>query len=84
MFTELMPLLAERTVLITMARESDTSIRANGVPNRVMKKASEHVILPSTAPRDGERSRAVGAAKDLYHFFSMQCRDASPATAGLA
>jgi hypothetical protein len=28
MFAELMPLLAERTVLITVARESDTVIRA--------------------------------------------------------
>ena len=34
MFTELMPLLAERTVLITVARESGTTIRATVVPKR--------------------------------------------------
>jgi len=28
MFAELMPLLGERTVLITVARESDTTLRA--------------------------------------------------------
>src|SRR5205807_657663 len=33
-FTELMPLLVERTVLITVARESDTTIRVNVCPKR--------------------------------------------------
>ena len=28
MFSELMPLLTDRTVLITVARESDTTVRA--------------------------------------------------------
>ena len=31
MFTELMPLLAERTVLITVARESETTVRATAI-----------------------------------------------------
>ncbi len=43
MFTELMPLLAERTVLITVARESDTTIRANVVPKQVNE--GENVAL---------------------------------------
>ena len=34
MFTELMPLLAGRTVLITVARESDTTVRATVIPKR--------------------------------------------------
>jgi PRTRC genetic system protein E len=34
MFTELMPLLAGRTVLITVARESDSTVRATVIPKR--------------------------------------------------
>src|SRR5215831_2460316 len=43
MFSELMPLLAERTVLITVARESDTTIRVNVCPKRT--SASENAAL---------------------------------------
>ena len=43
MFTELMPLLAERTVLITVARESDSTIRLNVCPKRTTE--SENVAL---------------------------------------
>ena len=43
MFSELMPLLAERTVLITVARESDTTIRATVVPKR--NSESENAAL---------------------------------------
>jgi len=43
MFTELIPLLAERTVLITVARESDTTIRATVVPKR--NSESENAAL---------------------------------------
>jgi PRTRC genetic system protein E len=43
MFSELMPLLAERTVLITVARESDTTIRVNVCPKRTT--ASENAAL---------------------------------------
>jgi len=42
-FTELMRLLAERTVLITVARESDTTIRVNVCPKRTSE--SENVAL---------------------------------------
>ena len=34
MFAELMPLVADRTLLITVARESDTTLRVNVVPKR--------------------------------------------------
>jgi len=42
-FTELMPLLAERTVLITVARDSDSTIRLNVCPKRTTE--SENVAL---------------------------------------
>ncbi len=37
MFTELMPLLTERTVLITVARESDTTVRVTAIPSRTAR-----------------------------------------------
>jgi len=42
MFTELMPLLAERTVLITVARESNTTLRATVI---LPEKSSERFCL---------------------------------------
>ncbi len=75
MFPELMPLLAERTVLVTVARESDTTIGANAISDMVMKEGSEDVI-PSAAEvrfqppaRRGHRTPETG---DLYHLFPMQ------------
>ena len=43
MFSELMPLLAQRTVLITVARESDTTLRVNVLPKRA--NDSENTVL---------------------------------------
>lgn len=37
MFTKLMPLLADRTVLITVARESNKTIRVTVVPKRTFE-----------------------------------------------
>jgi len=34
MFVELMPMLAGRTVIITVARENDTTLRVNVLPTR--------------------------------------------------
>jgi len=45
-FTELMPLLAERTVLITMARESDTTIRLNVCPKRTTESENAALSTP--------------------------------------
>jgi PRTRC genetic system protein E len=42
-FTELMPLLAHRTVLITVARENDTTLRVNLLPKRA--NDNEHSAL---------------------------------------
>ena len=46
MFSELMPLLAERTVLITVARESGTSIRATVVPKRTSESENGGLSTP--------------------------------------
>ncbi len=46
MFTELMPLLAERTVLITVARESGTTIRATVVPKRTSESENAALSTP--------------------------------------
>lgn len=46
MFTELMPLLAERTVLITVAQESDTTIRLNVCPKRTTDSENAALSTP--------------------------------------
>ena len=46
MFVELMLLLADRTVLITVARESDATIRATVVPKRISKNENAAVATP--------------------------------------
>ena len=46
MFSELMPLLAERTVLITVARESGTSIRATVVPKGTSERENAALSTP--------------------------------------
>ena len=60
MFSELMPLLAERTVLITVARESDTTIRATVVP----KRNSESEIAALSTPLS-----FVGTPEELDRDF---------------
>ena len=60
MFTELIPLLAERTVLITVARESDTTIRATVVP----KRNSESEIAALSTPLS-----FVGTPEELDRDF---------------
>jgi PRTRC genetic system protein E len=63
MFTELMPLLAERTVLITVARESDTTIRLNVCPKRT--KESDNVALSTPLS-------FVGTPEELDRDFAQE------------
>jgi len=63
MFFELMPLLAERTVLITVARESNTTIRVNVCPKRTSE--SENAAL-STA------LSFVGTPEELDRDFAKE------------
>ncbi len=46
MFTELMPLLGDRTVLITVARDSDTTIRVNTIPKRAQEGENAALTTP--------------------------------------
>lgn len=46
MFTELMPLLAGRTVLITVARETDTTVRATVIPKRAGQGENAALATP--------------------------------------
>ena len=62
MFTELMPLLAERTVLITVARESDSTIRLNVVPKA---KESENTALSTPLS-------FVGTPQELDREFTKE------------
>jgi PRTRC genetic system protein E len=46
MFSELMPLLTERTVLITVARESDTTVRATVIPKHAREGENVAISTP--------------------------------------
>ena len=63
MFTELMPLLAERTVLITVARESDTIIRAVVVPKRTSEGENAALSTPLSF---------VGTPEELDRDFAKE------------
>ena len=63
MFSELMPLLAQRTVLITVARESDTTLRVNILPKQI--KESENPAL--TTPLS-----FVGTPEELDRDFARE------------
>jgi PRTRC genetic system protein E len=80
MFSELMPLLAERTVLITVARESDTTIRVNVCPKRT--SANENAALstplsfvgtPEELDRDFGRALA-GYVVRWASSYDLTCR----------
>jgi PRTRC genetic system protein E len=62
-FTELMPLLAERTVLITVARESDTTIRVNTVPKRTAENENAALSTPLSF---------VGTPEELDRDFAKE------------
>ena len=63
MFTELMPLLAGRTVLITVARESDTTIRVNVCPKRTTESENAALSTPLSF---------VGTPEELDRDFARE------------
>ena len=63
MFTELMSLLAERTVLITVARESDTTIRLNVCPKRTSESENTALSTPLSF---------VGTPEELDRDFAKE------------
>jgi PRTRC genetic system protein E len=58
-----MPLLAERTVLITVARESDTTIRANVCPKKVKEDENAALSTPLSF---------VGTPEELDRDFAKE------------
>jgi PRTRC genetic system protein E len=62
-FTELMPLLAGRTVLITVARESNTTIRATVVPKRISESENAALSTPLSF---------VGTPEELDRDFAKE------------
>src|SRR5215472_13095004 len=71
MFSELMPLLADRTVLITVARESDTTVRATVIPKRAREGENAALSTPLSfvgTPEELDRdfARELAAYVDVH------------------
>ena len=67
MFVELMPLLGERTVMITVARFNQNSIRVNVIPSR--RKEDENAALATPLSFSGtpeELDRELGSSLASY------------------
>ena len=67
MFVELMPLLGERTVMITVARLNQNSVRVNVIPSR--KKEDENAALATPLSFSGtpeELDRELGSSVASY------------------
>ena len=67
MFVELMPLLGERTVMITVARLNQNSIRVNVIPSR--RKEDENAALATPLSFSGtpeELDRELGSSLASY------------------
>ena len=67
MFVELMPLLGERTVMITVSRVNQNSIRANFIPSR--RKEDENPALATALSFSGtpeELDRELGSSLASY------------------
>ncbi len=75
MFIELMPLLAERTVLITVARESDTTMRATVIPKRTSESENAALSTPLSflgTPEELDRdfAKELAAYTDTHRQLS--------------
>jgi PRTRC genetic system protein E len=86
MFSELMPLLAERTVLITVARESGTTIRATVVPKRTSESENAALSTPlsfvgtpeelaETGPQKKDGLREAGRVRGHPPFSSQKAAE---------
>lgn len=75
MFTELAPLLKGRTLLITVARESDTAIRVTVIPKRANAAESNALTTPLSfvgTPEELDRELPRGLAEyaETHHQLS--------------
>ena len=77
MFVELMPLLGERTVMITVARLNQNSIRVNVIPSR--KKEDENAALRTPLSFSGtpeELDRELGSSLASYVEDNLRLQSA--------
>jgi PRTRC genetic system protein E len=81
MFAELMPLLAQRTVLITVARENDTTLRVNVLPKRSSEMENAAFTTPLSfvgTPEELDRDlcRELAAYVDAYQRLGSTLAEA--------
>jgi PRTRC genetic system protein E len=80
-FTELMPLLAHRTVLITVARENDTTVRVNILPKRLSETENAALVTPLSfagTPEELDRdfARELAAYVDAHQRLGSTLAEA--------
>jgi PRTRC genetic system protein E len=83
-FVELMPLLAHRTVLITVARENDTMLRVNLVPKRTNEDENAALTTPLSfagTPEELDRDfcRELAAYADAHQRLGSTLAEAKAA-----
>lgn len=81
MFIELMPLLAQRTVLITVARENDTTLRVNVLPKRANDSENAALTTPLSftgTPEELDRdfARELAAYVDAHQRLGSTLAEA--------
>ena len=81
MFSELMPLLAQRIVLITVARESDTTLRVNVLPKRASDSENTALTTPLSfagTPEELDRdfARELAGYVDAHQHLGSTLADA--------
>lgn len=81
MFTELMPLLAHRTLLITAARENETTIRVNVLPKRANESENSALTTPLSfagTPEELDRdfARELAAYVDAHQRLGSTLAEA--------
>ena len=75
MFVELMPLLGERTVMITVSRVNNNSIRVNFIPSRRKEDENAALATPlslSGTPEELDRELASNLASYVEENLRLQ------------
>jgi PRTRC genetic system protein E len=83
-FSELMPLLRHRTVLITVARESDTTLRVNVLPKRANDSDNPALTTPLSfvgTPEELDRdfARELASYVDAHRHLGSTLAEAKAA-----
>jgi PRTRC genetic system protein E len=80
-FIELMPILAQRTVLITVARENDTNLRVNVLPKRANDNENSALTTPLSfagTPEELDRdfARELASYVDAHQLLGSTLAEA--------